>query len=187
MRTLSFAMNVTLDGFVSAPGDDLGWGTPNDELFQWWSDRLATAELLLYGRRVWEGMSAHWPTADQQPGVEAAHAAYARRWREVPKVVFSSSSVPVDGDTRLVTGDAVAEIARLRTEGEGRVDIAGATLAGAALRAGLVDEVALATFPVLVGDGLRFFPRVEDWVRLRQVETRPFPDGVLVTRYVVER
>lgn len=180
-------MNVTLDGFVSAPGDDLGWGTPNAELFEWWSERLTTADLVLYGRRVWEGMSGHWPTADQQPGVDPAQAAYSRRWRDVPKVVFSSTSLPVDWGTRLVTGDAVAEIARLKAEGEGRIDIAGATLAGAALRAGLVDEVVLATFPVLVGDGLRFFPRLDDWVRLGLVETRPFPDGVLVTRYVVER
>ncbi|MGN6442224.1 MAG: dihydrofolate reductase family protein, partial [Arthrobacter sp.] len=36
MRKLAFGMNVSLDGYIAAPGDDLGWSTPSDELFQWW-------------------------------------------------------------------------------------------------------------------------------------------------------
>jgi len=40
MRTLTFGMNLSLDGYVAAPGDDLGWSVPSDELFQWWSDRV---------------------------------------------------------------------------------------------------------------------------------------------------
>ena len=53
MRNLTFAMNVTLDGYVAAPGDDLGWSVPSDELFQWWSDRVGATSLALYGRRRW--------------------------------------------------------------------------------------------------------------------------------------
>ena len=42
MRKLIFGMNVTLDGYIAAPGDDIGWsGPPSDELFQWWSDQVA--------------------------------------------------------------------------------------------------------------------------------------------------
>jgi len=72
MRKLTFAMNVSVDGYVAAPGDDLGWSVPGDELFQFWSDRVAGTGLALYGRKLWEAMSSHWPTADQQPGVAAA-------------------------------------------------------------------------------------------------------------------
>src|SRR3954453_5213672 len=39
MRKLTFGMNLSLDGYITAPGDDLGWSVPSDELFQWWSDR----------------------------------------------------------------------------------------------------------------------------------------------------
>jgi dihydrofolate reductase len=67
MRKLTFGMNMSLDGYIAAPGDDLGWGVPSDELFQWWSDRVGTTGLALYGRKLWETMSSHWPTADQQP------------------------------------------------------------------------------------------------------------------------
>jgi dihydrofolate reductase len=55
MRKLTFGMNLSLDGYIAAPGDDLGWSVPSDELFQWWSDRVGATGLALYGRRLWEG------------------------------------------------------------------------------------------------------------------------------------
>ena len=67
-----------------------------------------------------------------------------------PKVVFSSSVTAVDWNTRLVTGDAVTEITRLKAEEGGPMDVAGATLAAAAMRAGLIDEYAIVTHPVLL-------------------------------------
>src|ERR1700749_2573470 len=79
MRKLTFGMNLSLDGYIAAPGDDLGWSMPSDELFQWWSDRVAATGLALYGRRLWETMSSHWPTADQQPGATPAAIEFAGR------------------------------------------------------------------------------------------------------------
>src|SRR2546430_6325563 len=54
MRKLTFGMNLSLDGYIAAPGDDLGWSVPSDELFQWWSDRVGATGLALYGRKLWE-------------------------------------------------------------------------------------------------------------------------------------
>ncbi|MFF0739057.1 dihydrofolate reductase family protein [Streptomyces sp. NPDC004111] len=187
MRKLTFAMNLSLDGYITAPGDDLGWSVPSDELFQWWSDRVASTELALYGRRLWETMSSHWPTADKEPGATPATIEYANRWRDMPKVVFSSTARTVDWNTRLVTGDAVTEIGRLKAEDGGPMDIGGATLAAAAMRAGLIDEYVLVTHPVLVGGGTPFFTALDKWVDLTLVETRKFPDGLLLTRYETKR
>jgi dihydrofolate reductase len=75
----------------------------------------------------------------------------------MPKVVFSSTTSAVDWNARLVTGDAVTEITRLKADDGGPMDIGGATLAAAAMRAGLIDEYAIVTHPVLVGDGTPFF------------------------------
>ena len=183
MRKLSFGMNVSVDGYIAAPGDDLGWSVPSDELFQWWSDRVGTTGLALYGRKLWEIMSSHWPTADQQPGATAAQVEFARRWRDMPKVVFSSTTSAVDWNTRLVTGDAVTEIIRLKAGDGGPMDIGGATLAAAAMQAGLIDEYAIVRHPVLVGGGTPFFTALDHWVNLSLVETRTFPDGVVLTRY----
>ena len=204
MRKLTFGMNLSLDGYIAAPGDDLGWSVPSDELFQWWSDRVGATGLALYGRKLWETMSSHWPTADQQPGATPAQIEFARRWRDMPKVVFSSTTSAVDWNARLVTGDAVTEITRLKTEDGGPMDVGGATLAAAAMRAGLIDEYAIVTaaaamraglideyaivtHPVLVGGGTPFFTALDNWVNLNLVETRTFPDGVLLTRYETRR
>lgn len=187
MRRLRYGMNVSLDGYTAAPGDDIGWSVPSDELFQWWSDRVGATGLALYGRRLWETMSSYWPTAEQQTGVTPAEVEFARRWMDMPKVVFPSTEVPVDWNTRLVIGDALAEITRLKAEDGGPMDIGGATLAAAAMRAGLVDEYVLATAPVLVGGGTPFFTALDSRVDLRLVESRTFPVGVVLTRYETSR
>ncbi|MGW1773180.1 dihydrofolate reductase family protein [Streptomyces sp. NPDC002104] len=194
MRKLIYGMNVSLDGYIAAPGDDIGWSVPSDELFGFWSDQLQAMDLELYGRKLWRTMSSHWPTADQQPGATPAEIEFARRWRDLSKVVFSSTIddtvepvAAVDRNTRLVTGDAVAEITRLKAEDGGPMHIGGATLAGAALRAGLIDEYLLATAPVLVGGGTPFFTALDTWVNLNLVETRALPGGVILTRYETRR
>jgi dihydrofolate reductase len=187
MRKLIWGMNLTLDGYIAAPGDDIDWSVPSDELFQFWSDQLQATDLSLYGRKLWQTMSSYWPTGDQQPNATPAQIEFARRWRDMSKVVFSSTIDKVDWNTRLVTGDAVAEITRLKAEDGGPMDIGGATLAGAAMRAGLIDEYVLATAPVLVGGGTSFFTALDSWVNLNLVETRTFPGGVILTRYETRR
>src|SRR5829696_3483441 len=99
------------------------------------------------------------PLADRRPAA-GRHAGGDRvrpPLRDMPKVVFSSTISTVDWNTRLVTGDAVTEIARLKADDGGPMDIGGATLAAAALRAGLIDEYTIVTHPVLVGGGTPFF------------------------------
>ncbi|MER6216254.1 MULTISPECIES: dihydrofolate reductase family protein [unclassified Streptomyces] len=187
MRKLIYGMNLTLDGYIAAPGDDIGWSVPSDELFQFWSDQLQATELTLYGRKLWQTMSSYWPTGDQQPDATPAEIEFARRWRTMSKVVFSSTIDEVGWNTRLVTGDAVAEITRLKAGDGGPMDIGGATLAAAAMRAGLIDEYVLATAPVLAGGGTPFFTALDHWVNLTLVETRTFPDGVVLTRYRTRR
>ena len=63
----------------------------------------------------------------------------------------------------------------------------GATLAAAAMRAGLINKYALVTHPVLVGGGTPFFAALDGWVKLNLVESRTFPNGVLLTRYETRR
>jgi dihydrofolate reductase len=132
-------------------------------------------------------MSSHWPTADKQPGATPAAIEFAGRWRDMPKVVFSSTTIAVGWNARLVTGDAVTEITRLKSDDDGPMDIGGATLAAAAMRAGLIDEYAIVTHPVLLGGGTPFFAALDNWVNLNLVETRTFPEGVVLTRYETKR
>lgn len=67
------------------------------------------------------------------------------------------------------------------------MDIGGATLAAAAVRAGLVDEYVLATVPGVLGGGTPSFSAIDPWIRLSLVETRTFPGGVVLSRYTTRR
>ncbi|EOD70225.1 dihydrofolate reductase family protein [Amycolatopsis vancoresmycina] len=187
MRKLIFGMNLSVDGYIAAAGGDLGWSEPSDELFAWWLEREQAIGLFLYGRKLWETMNSYWPTGDRQPGATPAEIAFARNWRDTPKVVFSSTLGEVDGNARLVTGDAVAEITRLKAGDGGPMRVGGAALAGAAVRAGLVDEYEVVSHPVLVGGGTPFFTALDSQVNLDLVETRTFPGGVVLTRYETRR
>ena len=187
MRKLVYGMNVTVDGYVSAPGDDIGWGVPSDELFQFWLDEELAIGLFLYGRRLWEGMNAHWPTADQLADATAAQVEFSRNWRDTPKVLFSSTVEKADWNTRVFGGDAVAEIARLKADDGEPMRVGGSTLAAAAMRAGLIDEFTIVTHPVLVGGGKRFFTDLDTGVDLDLVETRTFAGGVVMTRFETKR
>ncbi len=180
-------MNLSLDGYIADPSGDINWSDPNDELFAWWLEREQAIDLFLYGRKLWQTMNAYWPTGDQQPGASAAHIAFAENWRETPKVVFSSTLDAVDGNARLVTGDAVAEIARLKAGDGGPMRVGGATIAAAAIQAGLVDEYEVVTHPVVVGGGIPFLPALSSRVNLRLLETRTFANDVVVTRYANKR
>ena len=108
--------------------------------------------------------------------VTPAEIEFAGRWRDMPKVVFSSTTSTVDWNTRLVAGDAVTEITRLEAEDGGPMGIAGATLAAAAMRAGLIDEYVLVTSPVLVGGGAPFFTGSADHAIAQVCDARGVDD-----------
>ncbi|NBH04916.1 dihydrofolate reductase family protein [Amycolatopsis sp. SID8362] len=184
MRKLVYGMNLSLDGYITAPDGDLGWSEPSDELFEWWLEREQAIDLFLYGRKLWETMGSHWPTADELPGATPAEIAFARNWRDTPKVLFTSTKVDeTRWNTRVATGDAIAEITRLKAGDGGPMRVGGPTLAAAAMRAGLVDEYEIVTHPVILGGGAPFFTALDSWVKLNLVETRTLPGGVSMTRY----
>lgn len=185
MRKLIYGMNVSVDGYIAGPDGDINWGSPSDELFGWWLEQEKEIGLLLYGRRLWQNMSSYWPTGDQQPNATAAQIEFARNWRDTPKVVFSSTIEVDDENTRLVTSDPVAEIARLKSQDGDPMRVGGATLAAAAMQAGLVDEYTIVTHPMLLGSGLPFFGSLNEHITLDLIETRHFPGGVVMTRYAV--
>jgi dihydrofolate reductase len=83
-----------------------------------------------------------------------------------------------------VRGDVGEELARLRTEFEGDLDVGGPTLASAFIRRGLIDEYQLVVHPVILGAGTAFFPKLETPIRLRQTETRTFASGAIYLGYV---
>lgn len=184
MGKLTYGMGVSVDGYTVDGNGEIPWAGPDDELHQFWNDRVRDTAVSLYGRKLYELMSAHWPTADQAPDVSPVEAEFARLWRAMPKVVFSKTLSSVDWNSRLERGDVVEVARKLKAETDGMLDVAGATLAAPLVRAGLVDEFLVVVTPVAVGGGTPFIPALEQWVQLKLVENRTFPSGSVLLRYV---
>lgn len=183
MGKLIYSMNVSLDGFVETPDHGLDWATVDDELHTWFNDQLRTLDGSLYGRRMYELMAEYWPTGENDPSATYAMLEFARIWKPMPKIVFSSSLEQVQHNSRLVRGDVGAVLEDLRQEFDGDLDVGGPNLAGQFVRRGLVDEYRLVIHPVVLGAGTPFWPEVDAPVRLRLVETRAFASGAELLTY----
>jgi dihydrofolate reductase len=185
MGKVIFLMNVSLDGYIETPDHSLDWAIVDDELHTWFNDQIRAASVFVYGRRLWEVMAAYWPTSDSDPSATAPMLEFGRIWRARAKVVFSSTLSSVDGDARLVHGDVVDELPRLREEFDGEIQLAGPTLAAPLIRRGLIDEYRLVVHPVILGGGTPFFPDREAPLGLRLVDTRRFASGAVYLGYAV--
>lgn len=183
MGSLTYSMSVSLDGFAAATDGSLDWVLVDDELHAHFNDEAARMSGSLYGRRMYELMAGYWPTAESDPDATPVMKAFARIWAATPKIVFSSTLDHVDWNSRLVRGDTIAEVVRLKAEPGFDMDVGGPTLAGSLLRARLIDEVQVYLQPVVLGAGLPFFPLLDTPLRTRLVETRAFGSGVVLLRY----
>ena len=187
MRSVTYSMNPSLDGYIVGPDGGFDWGAPDEEVFRFWIDEIRGVGVHLMGRRLYETM-LYWETADQDPSLDDAELEWAALWKPLPKVVFSTTLSEVQGNARLASGDLAEEIERLRDDpGEGEIAIGGATLAAEAAALGLIDEYRAMVYPVLVGGGIPFFPQHERRVDLELVETRTFSSRVVYLRYRVPR
>ena len=187
MRSVTYSMGVSLDGYIVGPDGDFGWTDPDEELFRFYTDEVRQVGVHLLGRRLYETM-LYWETADQDRSLDDLMLQWAGVWKPLPKVVFSTTLSSVQGCARLASGGLAEEIARLRAEpGEGNIAIGGATLAAEAAALGLIDEYRARVCPVLVGGGIPFFPQGARRVALELVETRTFASLVVYLRYRVAR
>lgn len=183
MRKLVYSTSLSLDGYIDSSVADPSWVVPDEELHRHFNDIERGVDALLYGRRMYEIMAGYWPTADQEPSASEAIVEYARIWKPVPKIVFSSTLERVDWNARLVRGDAVSEVARLKAQpGEGTMGVGGLLLASAFASAGLIDEYRFYIVPILLGSGTAAFSEIKDTVKLEPIETHTFSSGTVLLR-----
>ena len=187
MRSVTYSMGVSLDGYIVGPDGDITAPAPDEELWRVVTDEIREVSVHLLGRRLYETM-LYWETADQDPSLDDNELEWTALWKPLPKVVFSTTLSAVRGNARLASGGLAEEIERLRAEsGEGDIAIGGATLAAEAAALGLIDEYRARVYPVLVGGGTPYFPQRGRRADLELVETRTFSSKVVYLRYRVVR
>ena len=147
MRSVTYSMGVSLDGYIVGPDGNITAPPPDDEVWRLVTDEIRQVGVHLMGRKLYETM-LYWETADQDPSLDDHEREWTALWNPLPKVVFSTTLSAVQGNARLASEGLAEEIERLRAEpGEGDIAIGGATLAAEAAALGLIDEYRLQGLP----------------------------------------
>jgi dihydrofolate reductase len=175
---------ISLDGVIEDPGgsEDFehgGWSfeiSRGDEGDRFKLDELMESDALLLGRTTYEGFADAWPSREGE---------FADKFNQMPKYVVSESMDEAEWENSTVVGgdDLAGEVAKLKESHDGDVVVHGSgTLARALLDQGLVDELRLMVFPVLLGSGKRLFGD-SGKKALKLADSRTVGDGVAILVY----
>lgn len=192
---LTTITNVSVDGVMQGLGgqdEDRrggftrgGWALPlfDDEAETYLSQIYERAGAFLFGRRTYEIFAASWGTGAW--GSEAGQNPISLALNTKPKYVVSTTLAnPTWAETNVLTGDVAAAVRELKARPGGELQVHGSgNLVRWLFDQGLVDEITLLTYPVVVGQGTRLFPESGPDSALALVESRATPGGVIIQVY----
>jgi dihydrofolate reductase len=189
MRKIRGAAFVSLDGVMQAPGGSTedptggfrygGWlPAVFDEAIGRRIDRLFGGEFgLLLGRRTYDIFAGFWPfVGDDQKEIRDPFNA-------APKYVLTSREQELTWRNSHRLEDLAALAALKKTPGPDLVIQGSSTLYPQLLAAGLLDELVLMVFPLVLGSGKRLFGETADAITLRMVEHEVTPKGNVIAAY----
>jgi dihydrofolate reductase len=183
---MSGPQNVSLDGVVQDPDGEEGFKLGGwfkqfgaNDLQEWGKVALAEAlgaEAWLLGRRSYEYFGVRWRPRSGE---------LADRLNSIPKYVVSATLKELDWtNTRVLRGDVVTEVSKLKQELDGEIVVPASYQLGRTLiEHDLVDELRLVVFPVVLGAGERLFGQTTDKKPMRLVDTKTIGDGLAYIVY----
>jgi len=181
MGKLIYSAITSLDGCIEDKNGSIEWTAPGEDVIAAINDIVRPYRTYLYGRRLYESM-IYWETASTD-GQPAAVRDFIAIWRAADKVVFSRTlQAPSTARTRIERDFDPAAIRRLKETSATDMSVDGATLGGAAIAAGLVDDCHLFVLPVIVGGGKRALPD-DVRVQLELLDEHRLDGGVVHLHY----
>jgi dihydrofolate reductase len=175
---------VSLDGVMEAPGGESfkypGWSFEfdrGDDGNQFKLEETMQADALLIGRRTYESFAGAWP---QREGP------FADKFNSMPKFLVSTTLKDPEWNntTVLDSGDASAQVRKLKEEFDGELQVPGSQrLVQELIENDLVDQINLMIFPVILGTGKKAFEEKSERRNLRLKESKVVGDGVVVLVY----
>jgi dihydrofolate reductase len=182
MGKIVISENVSLDGVVEDPSGDEGFRhggwvgrvTDRPAVGKAVLDEALGAEAQLLGRRTYEFLAARW---------QSRSGALADRLNGLPKYVVSSTlEDPEWGNSKVLKGDVVNEVSKLKQEVDGEIVVAGSIqLVRTLMEHDLVDELRLMIYPVVLGAGERLFGETRDMKPMRLAATQSGDDVAFLT------
>jgi dihydrofolate reductase len=184
MRKLIVFNHVTLDGyFVSANGDMRWAATGNDdpEYSAFVAENASGGGELLFGRITYAMMASYWPT----PIADQHNPAVAKGMNSMAKVVFSKTLDHASwNNTRLIKGDLVTEVRKLKEEpGPGMAIMGSGSIVAQLALENVIDEYQLMMNPLALGAGRSLFDGIREQLSLKLTRSRAFNNGKVFVCY----
>lgn len=190
MRKLIVAEFISLDGVIQAPGgaeEDTdggfahgGWTMPywHDDIGAHFMQAMAECDSFLLGRKTWQG---HGAAFDPMPEGDP----FGDIMNSKQKYVVSTTLASADlwRNSTIIRDNVVEEVRKIKALPGKAIYVDGSSiLVHTLIEHELVDEYSLLVYPLVLGGGKQLFP---DGVRvnLKLIESKPFPSGVILTRY----
>lgn len=187
MRRIKIIEHISLDGVIQAPG---GTNEDGDYSYGGWivpfmdaAVREAITEAhgskldLLLGRRTYDIWSGYWPKVQSNPIGEL--------FRSATKYVVTHRPESLEwGPVDALSGDFTERLRQIKaTDGADIIVWGSSTITPKLLESGLVDEVLLLVYPVLLGLGKRFFSADASARELALVSSKVAASGVMINTY----
>lgn len=193
MRKVIVGAFVSMDGVMQAPGGPEedpaggfeygGWVAPlvEDPVFGEEIGKLFDQPFdLLLGRRTYDIFAAHWPYAEGGPNDDIA-----KTFNRITKYVATRRGADLTWKGSVALSDAARDVAKLKQEdGPALVTQGSSEVVHALLAAGLVDEIRVFTFPVLLGKGKRLFDQTSEPRAFKLSHSAVSPNGLVHATYV---
>lgn len=181
MRTTSFGINISLDGYC-----DHTISAPDEELMDYFTAMMDDVDLLFFGRIMYQLMFPYWTdVAREQSGTKGENS-FAERMTAIDKVVVSRSLEKAEGNARIVRSNPVEELRRLKQQAGKKIQVDTVSMLPELIAANLIDEFNLVVHPVIVGKGRPLLEAgsLQEKLNLTLVETRIFESGCVALHYV---
>jgi dihydrofolate reductase len=173
MRKLIVSAATTLDAAFKNP-QDWSFGHMNDEVVTYATEQVLAADALIMGRDTFEVFAATWPerTGD-----------FADRFNSFSKYVASRTLKASLAWNATLLGNIGEDVARLKQQpGQNILQYGIGELTRTLVQLGLVDEIRLQVYPIVLGSGERIFESLPK-TNFNLIETKRFSTGVVALHY----
>ncbi len=180
MRKLIMWNLITLDGYFEGANSwdlDFHERVYCKEFEDFSIEQLKSTDILVFGKTTYIGMADYWTTTEE-------NVEMAKYMNEIPKAVCSTTLKSANWNNTTIISNAVVDIARLKTEGNGNMSVFGSgNLSEVLMKAGLFDEFRLCVSPVFLGKGRLLFNQGIPNQKLKLIEARPLETGAVILTY----
>ncbi len=178
-------MHTSLDGFVAGLNGEMDWINLDDAMFDFVATMTDQADTALYGRVTYEMMQNYWPTAGEKPNATKHDIEHSTWYNKVSKIVLSKTIVETGHHNTKVIGHQLSDNINKIKQREGKnILIFGSPGASQSLlNEGLIDEFWLFINPIILGQGMPLFKDITGTTKLKLVESKTFPCGVIALHY----